>query len=446
MKSSRFLIKFILLINIGLLLNNYGFSQELISLEKALSMTLKENIDVKIKTNELDQIRNYEKVGALGALPRIILNGSVSSSNGNSSLEFATDNFPTIENARSESKSINGNVGISYNIFNGLGSIYTYQKLKKQRNLKSVELSIQIEQVLLKTAKEYFDIAYLQENYKIVKELLVVSKERYNRIKVLNEFGNASNLDLLSAEIDLNNDSINLMNVEFDLLDAKNQLNITLNRDLIYDFIVEDKVEINRNLSYSDLNRETQNNNNNILLGQYVLDASKKDKKINTLSILPNIDISAQYGYSKIESNTSIVLDQSTLGLTNFINFSWDIFDALAKNKITKNSKIQIESNKLELSAIKKEIQQQFDASYKLYQNNINLIDLRKKNLLTSEKFFAISKEQFYQGQLSSNDFRQAQIDLSISKNVLNQTLYNAKIAELNLYRLSGKILQKTNN
>tara|TARA_Y100000589_G_scaffold324704_1_gene361328 strand:- start:227 stop:1567 length:1341 start_codon:yes stop_codon:yes gene_type:complete len=446
MKSSRFLIKFILLVNIGLLLNNYGFSQELISLEKALSMTLKENIDVKIKTNELDQIRNYEKVGALGALPRIILNGSVSSINGNSSLEFATDNFPTIENARSESKSINGNVGISYNIFNGLGSIYTYQKLKKQRNLKSVELSIQIEQVLLKTAKEYFDIAYLQENYKIVRELLVVSKERYNRIKVLNEFGNASNLDLLSAEIDLNNDSINLMNVEFDLLDAKNQLNITLNRDLLYDFIVEDKVEINRNLSYSDLNRETQNNNNNILLGQYVLDASKKDKKINTLSILPNIDISAQYGYSKIESNTSIVLDQSTLGLTNFINFSWDIFDALAKNKITKNSKIQIESNKLELSAIKKEIQQQFDASYKLYQNNINLIDLREKNLLTSEKFFAISKEQFYQGQLSSNDFRQAQIDLSISKNVLNQTLYNAKIAELNLYRLSGKILQKTNN
>ena len=69
MKSSRFLIKFILLINIGLLLNNYGFSQELISLEKALSMTLKENVDVKIKTNELDQIRNYEKVGALGALP-----------------------------------------------------------------------------------------------------------------------------------------------------------------------------------------------------------------------------------------------------------------------------------------------------------------------------------------------------------------------------------------
>lgn len=446
MKSYRFLIKFILLVNIGLLINNSGFSQEIISLEKALSMTLEENVDIKIKTNELEQIRNYEKVGALGALPRIILNGSASSLNGNSSLEFATDNFPSIENERTESKSINGNIGISYNVFNGLGSIYTFQKLKKQKNLKSIELLIQIEQVLLKTAKEYFDIAYLQENHKIAKELLAVSKERYNRIKVLNEFGNASNLDLLNAEIDLNKDSINLMSVEFELLDAKNQLNITLNRNIVYDFIVDDKVEINRNLSYSNLNRETQNNNNNILLGQYIIDVSKKEKKINTLSILPNIDISVQYGYNQIESNTSLVLDQSTLGLTNFINFSWDIFDALAKNKITKNSKIQIESNKLELSAIKKEIEKQFNATYKLYQNNINLIDIRKRNLLTSEKLFAISKEQFYQGQLSSNDFREAQIDLSLSKNILNQTLYKAKIAELNLYRLSGKILQKTEN
>ena len=59
----------------------------------------------------------------------------------------------------------------------------------------------------------------------------------------------------------------------------QNQLNQTLNRDLAYDFLVEDKVEINRYLNYSDLNQETQKNNNNVLLGQYMLDISKKIKK-----------------------------------------------------------------------------------------------------------------------------------------------------------------------
>jgi outer membrane protein TolC len=426
------------------ILSTNGFSQQLMSLEDALSLTLQENISVKIKTNELDQIKNYEKVGVLGTLPRIIVNGSASGNKGTSSLEFATDDFPTLEDAESESKSISGNVGINYNLFNGLGSIYTYQKLKKQTDLKSTELSIQIEQVLLKTAKEYFDIAYLQENYNIIKELLDISKERYNRIKVQNEFGNASKLDLLSAEIDLNNDSINLMNIEFELQIAKNQLNQTLNRDLAYDFLVENKVEINRDLNYSDLNQETQKNNNNVLLGQYMLDISKKDKKINAVSILPRIEISAQYGYNQTESNTSIILDQTSIGLTGFLNFSWDIFDGLAKNKITQNTKIQIESNKLELQSIKQEIQKEFNASYKQYENSINLIDIEKRNQSTSEKFFERAKEQFYQGQLSRNDFRLAQIDLNASKNRLNQTLYNAKIAELNLYRLSGKIIQET--
>ena len=444
MKSYSLITKFILTVSIVSILSTNGFSQQLMSLEDALSLTLKENISVKIKTNELDQIKNYEKVGVLGTLPRIIVNGSASGNKGTSSLEFATDDFPTLEDAESESKSISGNVGINYNLFNGLGSIYTYQKLKKQTDLKSTELSIQIEQVLLKTAKEYFDIAYLQENYNIIKELLDISKERYNRIKVQNEFGNASKLDLLSAEIDLNNDSINLMNIEFELQIAKNQLNQTLNRDLAYDFLVEDKVEINRDLNYSDLNQETQKNNNNVLLGQYMLDISKKDKKINAVSILPRIELSAQYGYNQTESNTSIILDQTSIGLTGFLNFSWDIFDGLAKNKITQNTRIQIESNKLELQSIKQEIQKEFNASYKQYENSINLIDIEKRNQSTSEKFFERAKEQFYQGQLSRNDFRLAQIDLSASKNRLNQTLYNAKIAELNLYRLSGKIIEET--
>ena len=444
MKSYSLITKFILTVSIVSILSTNGFSQQLMSLEDALSLTLKENISVKIKTNELDQIKNYEKVGVLGTLPRIVVNGSASGNKGTSSLEFATDDFPTLEDAESESKSISGNVGINYNLFNGLGSIYTYQKLKKQTDLKSTELSIQIEQVLLKTAKEYFDIAYLQENYNIIKELLDISKERYNRIKVQNEFGNASKLDLLSAEIDLNNDSINLMNIEFELQIAKNQLNQTLNRDLAYDFLVVDKVEINRDLNYSDLNQETQKNNNNVLLGQYMLDISKKDKKINAVSILPRIEISAQYGYNQTESNTSIILDQTSVGLTGFLNFSWDIFDGLAKNKITQNTRIQIESNKLELQSIKQEIQKEFNASYKQYENSVNLIDIEKRNQSTSEKFFERAKEQFYQGQLSRNDFRLAQIDLSTSKNRLNQTLYNAKIAELNLYRLSGKIIEET--
>ena len=436
----------ILSVSIIMLLTNPIFSQSTLSLEDVLATSIKENIDIKIKTNELSQVKNYEKVGVLGVLPKIKLNGSASGNQGTSSLEFATDDFPTIDDAESESKSINGNVEFSYNLFNGLGSIYTYQKLKRQSDLKSVELLIQIEQILVKTAKQYFDVAYLQENNKIISEVLDISKDRYNRIKVQNEFGNASKLDLLSAEIDLNNDSVKLMNSEYELEEAKRQLNQTLNKSLDSDFNVENSVNINRDLIYSDLKQETLKNNNNILFQKYIVEIAKKDKKINSVSILPRVNISAQYGYNNTESNTSIILDQTNLGLTGFINFSWDIFDGLANRKITQNTKIQIESNKLQLDAINLQIEQEFNSTYQQYLNNVSLIDIEKRNLETSEKFFERAKEQFYQGQLSRNDFRLAQTDLSMSKNRLNQTKYKAKIAELNLYRLAGKIIENTSN
>ena len=419
-------------------------AQNSISLEKALAITIKENIDIKIKTTELDQVKNYEKVGVLGVLPIIKVNGAASGNTGSSSIEFATEDFPEINDADSESKSIIGNVEISYSLFGGLASVYTYQKLKKQSDLKSTELLMKIEQVLLNTAKQYYDIAYLQEENKILYELLEVSKERYSRVKIQNEFGNASKLDLLAAEIDLNKDSVTVMNSDYQLKAAKERLNQTLNRDLSTDYAVESYVEINKDLNYSELLELTNQNNSNILLHQYLIEITRKDKKINNTSIFPSVSVSAQYGYNQNESNTSIILDESNTGLTGFVNLSWDIFDAMARKRIAQNTQIEIESNELKLESIKKEIQKEFNVTYQQYENNIKLIEIETRNNEASERFFQRAKNQFFQGQLSRSDFRLAQVDLSISKNRLNQSLFMAKIAELNLYRLSGKIINET--
>ncbi len=419
-------------------------AQNSISLEKALAITIKENIDIKIKTTELDQVKNYEKVGVLGVLPIIKVNGAASGNTGSSSIEFATEDFPEINDADSESKSIIGNVEISYSLFGGLASVYTYQKLKKQSDLKSTELLMKIEQVLLNTAKQYYDIAYLQEENKILYELLEVSKERYSRVKIQNEFGNASKLDLLAAEIDLNKDSVTVMNSDYELKAAKERLNQTLNRDLSTDYAVESYVEINKDLNYSELLELTNQNNSNILFHQYLIEITRKDKKINNTSIFPSVSVSAQYGYNQNESNTSIILDQSNTGLTGFVNLSWDIFDAMARKRIAQNTQIEIESNELKLESIKKEIQKEFNVTYQQYENNIKLIEIETRNNEASERFFQRAKNQFFQGQLSRSDFRLAQVDLSISKNRLNQSLFMAKIAELNLYRLSGKIINET--
>ena len=99
MKRFNYNIILNLIVGIIILISTNIYAQNTLSLKNALSITLQENIDIKIKKNELNQIKNYEKVGVLNVLPRIKINASASGNKGNSSLKFATDDFPQIEDA-----------------------------------------------------------------------------------------------------------------------------------------------------------------------------------------------------------------------------------------------------------------------------------------------------------------------------------------------------------
>jgi outer membrane protein TolC len=436
------LMKIILSIFCIIVLNTVN-AQEALSLEETFSIALKENIDIKISTNNREKAQNQANMGNAGLLPKINLLGSGSYNEGESSIDFATDNFPSVANTSSESSSINGAIEFSYNIFNGLGSINTYKKLNKESNLRSVELQIQIEQILIKSAKQYYDIAFLQEQNIINQKLVEISLERYKRIKTQNEFGNASKLDLLSAEIDLNSDSVKLINSSIELNNAKTTLNQILNRDIKTIFKVKPKFVLNKKLQYQELEDKVKNNNNNIILQQLRLEIAKSNKKISNSSLMPKIDFKGQYGYNKTESTTSLIRDQSNLGLTGYINFSWNLFHGYTKKIISRNAKIEIENSSLELEAIRKEIEKDLNNTFNQYKESINLMEIENRNKETAEKFFSRAQEQFYQGQLSRNDFRLAQVDLSISQSRLNRSIYIAKITELNLYRLSAQIIKE---
>ena len=382
------LMKIILSIFCIIVLNTVK-AQEALSLEKTFSIALKENIDIKISTNNREKAQNQANMGNAGLLPKINLLGSGSYNEGESSIDFATDNFPSVANASSESSSINGAIEFSYNIFNGLGSINTYKKLNKESNLRSVELQIKIEQILIKSAKQYYDIAFLQEQNAINQELVEISLERYKRIKTQNEFGNASKLDLLSSEIDLNSDSVNLINSSIELNNAKTILNQILNRDIKTIFKVTPTFVLNKKLKYQELEDKVKNNNNNIILQQLRLEIAKSNKKISNSNLMPRIDFKGQYGYNKTESTTSLIRDQSNLGLTGYINFSWNLFDGFTKKIISRNTKIEIENSSLELEAIRKEIEKDLNNTFNQYNESINLMEIENRNKETAEKFFS---------------------------------------------------------
>jgi len=69
------------------------------------------------------------------------------------------------------------------------------------------------------------------------------------------------------------------------------------------------------------------------------------------------------------------------------------------------------------------------------------VLQTQEKNLLTNNRNFQRSEEQFKLGQITSIEFRQAQVNLINAKVNRDTAKFDAKLAEINLLQLSGTLL-----
>jgi adhesin transport system outer membrane protein len=79
---------------------------------------------------------------------------------------------------------------------------------------------------------------------------------------------------------------------------------------------------------------------------------------------------------------------------------------------------------------------------YNAYSNNLRLITLEKQNLSTASENLDIALERYKLGSLSGIDLREVQKSLLDAKESLLSIEYQAKIAEISLMLISGRIME----
>ena len=75
------------------------------------------------------------------------------------------------------------------------------------------------------------------------------------------------------------------------------------------------------------------------------------------------------------------------------------------------------------------------------YENSLEIYEIQEQNVITNANNFERSKERFNLGQITSIEFRQAQINLINAKTNKNFAKYEAKLAELQLLQQIGQLL-----
>jgi len=432
---------FILLLGVFFL--NMLQSQNILTQEEAIKIALENNYDILVSKNDLNVAKNNASIYNSGFLPTATINGGANYSNTNSEFETQEGISNSIDNA--ESTSYNASIGINYLIFDGFNRKYSYKKLKESYGLSELQARQIIENTMIQLYVNYFEVARLTENNNNQKQSLEISKQRLQRANYSFEYGQNTKLDVLNAEVDVNNDSINVLNSNRLLVNSKRDLNVLMGRDMssiLFD--VDTQVDYKLDLTLEQLLKDSEKNNVSILQTEKNINITNYNLAIDRSGWMPNVSANGSYNWNKSINDNPIgfaLASQQNDGINAGVSLGWNLFDGGKTKTRVQNSKIEIETQKIYKQQLLQEVKRDVNNAWETYHNALFTLKVQESNVLTNERNFERSKEQYKLGQISSIDFRQAQINLLNAKLSWSQSKYEAKNSEFQLLYFAGILL-----
>ena len=437
-------MKYKILITVISLISLNTNSQEVLDLKKATAMTLENNLNIKISENFEKISDNNTSFLNSGYLPTISAGSNFIKSNQNVEIKTPSGLEGTLENIESDSNS--ANISMNFIIVDGAGRKFNYRKSKELFNKSKLEVVEVIENTIFQLYTVYFEACRLIEEQTIYKNNLDISQSRLDRKRLELEYGQSTSLEVLNAEVDFKNDSINYLNTISNLSNVKRDLNLIMNVDS--EEIFELITEVNF-LEFKELNDAysgAKENNTSLKIDDKNVSISKNEMMATKSTYLPTIGLIGSYGWNESINDNPYAFFNKNIndGFSGGVSLSWDIFNSGRKIIANKNAKIKYENSKIEKERKMNLFFNELNSIYQTHTNNLYIFEVQEKNLETNKLNFDRNLEQYKLGRLSSIQFRDAQLKLQRAELQKNTSKYNTKISELALMKISGQILTKS--
>ena len=415
-------------------------AQKLVSVSEAIELALENNYGIKIISNNKEIAKNNASILNSGYLPTVSSSSGATFNRDNLEAEFANGESTALNGAKSSR--YNASINLNYTLFDGLGRYYDYKRLKETYKLSELQARETIENTIAQLYVVYYNVAQVTENVAVLKKTLTISKDRITRADYQFEYGQGTMLNVLNAQVDINNDSINLINAKQLLVNTKRDLNVVLGNVISSEFSVDTTVDFKLNIDQNDLANKMKSNNVNLLQLDKNIMINTFIVKANKSGYLPSLGLTGSYGWNKGNNNAaSFVAVSTNTGLSGGLSLSWNLFDGGATATRVTNAKIELENRSLEKESMVIDIERNFKNAWDDYQNKLTIFQVQENNIITSTNNFNRTQEKYKLGQATSIEFRQAQLNLINSELNRNQAKYAAKIAELTVLQLSGELL-----
>ncbi len=415
-------------------------AQDTLKLSDAIQIGLENNLNIKISEGQKEIANNNNTLGNAGFLPTLDLSAAQRYTVENTSQQFISGDTQNRDGAKSNNFS--AGAVINWTIFDGTTMFYTKDRLHElEKQGIALNESI-IQNIVSQIGKEFYTVALEQIRLDLLQQNIDLSEDRMEIAKNKYEFGKASKMEYLQAQVDLNNDKSNYMIQQERLASVKTGLNELLGRDVTLDFYAAFDPELNTSLQYDELRSTMESSNPELLAALYQMNASQLVEKELFGERIPQIGVNLGYNYAKSEAQAGFLLSRQSSGITYGVSASWNIFDGLNLNRRIQNAKITAENTALNYEAIKLSLERELYSIFISYQNNIQLRTLEEANREVAQENNEIAIERYSVGNSSPLELHEAQINLLEANLRFLNAAYAIKTGEIDLLLLSGQLVR----
>ncbi len=424
---------------IGLILINPAKSQEKLTLSQALEIALENNYDIKLSKNISQIAKNDVTLGNAGILPIATANANTNNQIQTSNVDLASGQ--TREAVNAKSSNLNYGAALDWRIFDGFQMFANYNRLKEVSKLNDLNLRITVQNTIVDVINTYYQIISRQKQLEATKTALEISQIRIKNATSRFTIGSGSKLELLTAKVDLNTDTTNLLRQQDSIRAVKILFNQILARNLDLDFATEDTILIDKDLLYEEVRLAAEKENPQIqaaIVNQQIQEFTLKQVKGGRY---PLVNLNTGYNFQESQSPpTSFSLRSNSRGFNYGLTASLNLFNGFQQNRLEKNAKITLDNTKLQVTQTRVAINAALLTAYRRYQTNLQLVKLEEDNVATANENLKITLEKYRLGSIVPLELREAQRNFLLASTRFADAQLRAKVAEISLKEITGKI------
>ena len=430
---NKFLFQIVLFVFVPKLM-----AQDVLTVDQAVQIALKNNYDIKIATNELSVDKENNSIGNAGMLPQV--DASLTKNNSIQNSKQTQSNGIVTERDNAKNNRLEYGVNLGWTIFDGLKMFARYDQLKELEKQGDVQLKLMVLTKVSDVMTTYYDLVQQQQLIKALDTTIVISKQRLKTAENRFVIGKAAKLEVLNAQVDLNTDSSALLKQKELYETTKIRLNELLARDLTTNFMVEDEVVVDDKLQLAELKSLTEKQNLQLqlaLIDKRVAELNLKQTRGNRY---PTVRLNTGYTFVETESSLGFTSATSSRGLNYGVTATMPIFNGFSQNRNEKIAKLQVENSTLVAEQQKQTVNVQLASAYQTYITNVELAKLEESNEAIAKKNMEITFDKFKIGTVPTIEFRNAQENYinAIARN--SSAKFQAKISEIILQQIAGNI------